>query len=234
MSGRSATFVLLGIVIAVVAAGAAMRAPRLADPLIDRLVSLEPRPTYRQRGFERMLAAHYAEVDRLVPPGATLVVGDSLLMAIPGVLVPTGVNLSIGGETMARLAARLGGIASRQRAAAVVLGGGTNDLLEGRDTPAILEAWRQALAMVPETARVVCVGVPDGPAGRLDRPRVATLNAGIDEHCRARGGHMVHIALGRGEFGDGAFDADGVHLTLSTRFLLARAIARALGDGPPR
>lgn len=200
---------------------------RLGDALLWRLERWQSAPTLSQRLFERRTIAHQLNVDRLVPRGALLFFGDSHLQTLPTGGLAQAYNFAIGGETAQRLSRRLDRYTSLPLARAVVLGAGTNDLIEGRTPEDVRQAWAAMLDRMPASAQVVCVGIP-GPSAA---PAVA-VNASVAEMCRQRGHAMVDVVPGQGAFARAAMGADALHLDATGSLLLLQAIEAALSKKP--
>lgn len=195
---------------------------RLSDALLWRLERWQPAPTVSQRLFERRTIAHQLNVDRLVPRGAVLFFGDSHLQTLPTGGLAQAYNFAIGGETAQRLSQRIDRYASLASARAVVLGAGTNDLIEGRSAEDVRLAWSAILDRVPASARVVCVGIPGVPTG------AAEVNERVAGLCRQRGHAVVAAVPGQGALARAAMAPDGLHLDATGSLALLQAIEAAL------
>lgn len=199
----------------------------LSDALWWRLERWQSAPTVSQRLFERRSIAHQLNVDRLVPRGAILFFGDSHLQTLPLGGLAQAYNFAIGGETAQRLSQRLGRYTSLPSARAVVLGAGTNDLIEGRTPEDVSVAWGSILDRMPASAQVVCVGIP-APSGA---PAQA-VNASVAEMCRQRGHAMVDVVPGQGALARASMASDGLHLDAIGSLLLLQAIEAVLIKNP--
>ncbi|MBA4213458.1 MAG: hypothetical protein C0449_10290 [Polaromonas sp.] len=203
--------------------------PQWIDGLVWRFEQLEPMPRLRQRMVEREALSQHLVQDRLVPTGATLLFGDSHLQALPPSAFALGHNFAVGGESAARLSARLPAFRSVQEAAVVVLGGGTNDLLEGHGVVDVLAAWTRSLDAIPASTRVICVGIPEPSSLGPRALAVAEVNLGADALCRSRGHPFVAVQPKREGVWSGAdLLPDGVHLNHSGQRLLVEKINEAI------
>lgn len=200
---------------------------RLSDALLWRLERWQSAPTVSQRIFERRSITHHLNVDRLVPRGAVLLFGDSHIQTLPTGGLTQAYNFAIGGETAQRLSRRLDRYTSLPPARAVVVGAGTNDLIEGRTPEEVRLAWSAILDRMPGTAQVVCVGIPVAPGGPAD-----VVNASVAEMCRQRGHAVVAVVPGQGAFARASMAADGVHLDATGSLLLLQAIEALLTKKP--
>lgn len=203
--------------------------PHWIDALVWRFEFLESSPRLSQRIFERQMLSHQLAQDRLVPPGATLLFGDSHLQALPPAAFARGHNFSVGGESAARLSIRLPRFQSVQEAAALVLAGGTNDLLEGHGVPDVLNAWTRSLDAIPAKVRVVCVGIPESLSSSPRALQVAATNQGVSALCSARGHAFVAVQPKRpGAWSQADLLPDGVHLDQAGQVLLVGQINEAI------
>jgi lysophospholipase L1-like esterase len=208
--------------------------PGVADAALWRLERYQPLPTLTQRVFERRLLAHHMDQDRLVPKGATLFFGDSHIQTLPVGGIAQAYNFAIGGETAERLAKRLGRYRSLPDARAVVVGTGTNDLLEGRTREQLASAWEAILGRLPASALVVCVGLPQNDAHPVRGPAHAASNDLILALCRDRGHPTIDVVPGTGGFERAAFAPDGLHLNADGSLQLLRTIEKTLMEGKSR
>lgn len=105
-----------------------------ADELVrDRLVTarlIPPRSNVTDPSRAPMLAV-YDRTDHLVPAGATVLIGDSIVFRAP-FAGPCIANRGIGGERSDQLLANLDRWPSIDRAGAVVIAIGTNDVWQRR------------------------------------------------------------------------------------------------------
>ena len=203
---------------------------RLSDAALWRLERWQAAPTVSQRLFERRTVAHQLNVDRLVPTGAVLFFGDSHLQTLPTGGLTQAYNFAIGGETAQRLGQRLDRYTSLPSARAVVIGAGTNDLLEGRTPAEVQQAWRSILDHLPRSARVLCVGIPMGPGPSTGAQ--AQVNGLVAEMCRQRGHSMITVVPGMGGFAKAAMAFDGLHLDATGSLLLLQTIEALLTEKP--
>lgn len=136
----------------------------------------------------------YDRGDRLVPTGATVILGDSIALRAP-FKGPCVVNRGIGGERSDQLLANLERWPSLGRAGAVVLAVGTNDVWQWR--PETLE--RNVAAILERIeAPVLLIGL----TANLDG--VDEANEILRRTCRANCTYFKPVAA-RAE--------DGIHLT---------------------
>lgn len=208
---------------------AVLASPGLAERLLWRVDAWQPRPTLSQRVYERRLLAHQLAQDQRLPAGAVLLFGDSHLQSLPAGLWPLAHNFAIGGESAERLALRLPRFAAVARARALVLGTGTNDLLEGQPPPAVARSWRAILDAMPASATVVCLEIPINPRQPERAALERRLNQLIAEQCRERGHRVVPGTLF--ETGDW-FAPDGLHLNPAGSLRWQHRIHNALEETP--
>ena len=101
------------------------------------------------------LAAH----DRAVPPGAVLLLGDSIMAEVPpGLVDGRAENLAIPGETLHMLSRRLPVLRSLEQARAIVLGIGVN-YLKYRPAPTSAADYAALLIRLPGGVPVLMLSV---------------------------------------------------------------------------
>mgnify|MGYP001184990969 CR=1 FL=1 len=217
------TILVLGVVLVLLLAALASSA-WMTDGLLWRFEALEKSPRLSQRAHERLALGLHRTQDALIAPGTVLLFGDSHLAALPVSLLGRAHNFALGGLSAGRLADHFADYASIQRAGGIVLGAGTNDLVEGAGASAVLSAWSRLLAALPAQVPALCVGIPE-PAGAGPWPdAIALINRGVQDRCAARGLRFLAITPGRGAWAGIGWAADGVHLDSDGSRLLARLI----------
>lgn len=227
--GLFCLWLLLALLGAAAVAGiVVVRSPALTDAILWRVDSLSGMPTLTQRIYEKQLVRHHLVQDRLIPTGSVLFFGDSHLQALPVGVLAEAYNFAVGGETAQRLASRMGAFRSLPGARAVVLGAGTNDLLEGHSVAEVAASWQRLLGNVPPSVAVVCVGIPLNRATGAYFERVNDLNRTISEQCQARRGKFIAVVPGEGHFAAAGFLQDGVHLDAAGAMLLLNRIQSIL------
>ena len=140
--------------------------------------------------------AEQAALDGATPPGAVLLLGDSIMSQVPPGSVGAGVrNFGINGDTTAILRLRLATLRSLATARAAVFAVGVNDL-KFRPQEEIVANYAALLAAVPERVGVVVVSVlpVDEAVERIRRrpdlrnAAIAALNARLQPMCAQRAG----------------------------------------------
>lgn len=202
--------------------------PEWTDGLIWRYEILEPKPNLSQRVFERRMLSHQLAQDSLVPAGATLLFGDSHLQALPPSALPKAHNFSMGGESAERLAQRLPHFKSLKQASAVVLSGGTNDLLEKRSVESVTLAWSNLLNHMPANAHVLCVGIPEPIPTAPHAEHIAQVNRAIQQLCLSRNHMFIAVQPQAEAWLDSRLMADGIHLDRPGQLKLLSKISAAL------
>ena len=190
---------------------------------------------------ERMMVYH-RWMDPVIPDGSVIFIGDSITQSLPVcAVVPNGVNWGIGGDTTVGVLRRLREYRSLERAQAVVLAIGVNDL-PWRSDEAILATWDEILAALPSgTPLLVSAMLPfdsriwkgvgvDGTARRLH------LNAEVKSRVAARGGQWVD-ASSRLEDETGCLQlgfhtGDGIHLSPEGYQVWIEALREAIAQLP--
>lgn len=191
---------------------------------------------------------HHLYRDGSVPPGSVLIFGDSLAQGLHAPSVaPNAVGYGIGGDTAAGALRRLPRYRSVDRAGAVVLAFGANDV-EAFDDETIVRNFRELVAAIPTSVPVVIgAALPvDEPLQRAGsgrrQARLARLNASLRRLAESSP-RLSHVDVwdrlidARGQLADRFHTGDGVHLSPAGYALwsaaLRRAVARALGAAAP-
>lgn len=137
--------------------------------------------------YQRMTRYH-ERMDGSVPREAVLFIGDSITQGLCVAAVhPHGVNYGIGSDTTAGVLHRLNLYASVDRAAAVVLAIGVNDLRRRDDAAILVNIERIRDHVCARTALLVSAILPLDERNESVAPgvnkRIAALNAGIAHLC---------------------------------------------------
>lgn len=124
---------------------------------------------------QKMMTYHQ-QMDSVVPDESVIFIGDSIIQSLPvSAVVPNGVNYGIGGDTTVTVLKRIPEYKSLDRAEAVVLLIGINDL-RWRSNPEILETFGILLQKIPEGPKVFIVSIlPVNPTRRAIVAENATL-----------------------------------------------------------
>lgn len=110
-------------------------------------------PHYRQ------MVKYHRRIDASVAPESTLLIGDSLLQALPtSRLIAPAVNYGIGQDTTLGLLQRLPIYQSMATAETIILLIGINDLFV-RDVSETVSNYRRVLEQLPECKRVIAVSL---------------------------------------------------------------------------
>ncbi len=124
----------------------------LARPgLLRRVAKKLGLPDGNQRWFYEQTVAFHRRMDDCVPDQAVLFIGDSFIQGLCVTEVAAkSINYGIGGDTTEGLLARLPHYPSLNRARAVVVSVGENDLRKGRTPADINLSYGRILARLPE------------------------------------------------------------------------------------
>jgi lysophospholipase L1-like esterase len=197
----------------------------------------------------------HAQRDRSVPPGATLLLGDSIIAGLDQRLVaPGAVNFGAGGDTIRTLRVRLLALRSIDAAAVAVLGVGINDL-KYRSAPEIVADYEGLLRALPPALPLIIVSVLpiNERMSEVRRRRylrneyIRPINAGMKRLCDQRPGcRFLDVWPTMAEATEGGLRAslhgpDGLHLSAAGNKVLSGLIAAALrqrgsaatGETPP-
>ncbi len=187
--------------------------------------------------YTRMMRYH-EYMDGSVPAGAVLFVGDSITQGLcTAAVCGAGVNYGIGSDTTVGVLGRLPKYASMDRAAAVVVAIGVNDLRR-RDNAEILANYRKIAELITPRAPLIFSAVlpvdervkPESPGMNA---RILELNRGLAEICAAtRNCRLVDVtaglADGTGNLAPEHHVGDGVHLGDKGYAVWIKALAEAV------
>ncbi len=201
-------------------------APILAAALIVLAFTMRPR-AQTIKGQEitdhyRTMLRYQIRMDGNVPDHSVIFIGDSLTEGLcTDAVISPSVNYGIGSDTTAGVLARLPEYHSLERAAAVVLEIGVNDM-NFRSNAEIIQNYRRILKSFPDGVPVICVGVLPvnesiyhGPA--VTNARIRDLNAAIKTLC-SENPHWLFLDSGAslvdnaGNLSAPFQDGDGIHL----------------------
>jgi lysophospholipase L1-like esterase len=172
--------------------------------------------------FHRMLRFH-RRMDGNVPEGAVLFIGDSITqgLCVSAVSSPS-VNYGIGNDTTVGVLQRLSDYSSIEKASAVVLAIGINDM-KRRSNDEILDNYRAIIERIPNTTPVVfSAALPldeeskDERQGR-NQNRIRPLNSSIEHLANAKN-NVFFVDAGPllvdkfGNLANDYYDGDGLHL----------------------
>jgi lysophospholipase L1-like esterase len=193
--------------------------------------------------WRQQLRAHYRRLDANTPAGATIFLGASTVQGLNAAQVRAcHANFGIGGETARELVARLDDYGSLDRAAAVVVMTGLNDVLR-RDDADLADHYRRLLARLPADPPVILSSLPRlSPAterGRSFAPAVVRANEQARAACGSR--HNCRFVDLHGAMSPlvTLTERDGIHLdaagyALWSRLLRDALAATGVGERPCR
>ncbi|MCP5002955.1 MAG: hypothetical protein GY941_03255 [Planctomycetes bacterium] len=199
----------------------------LKSNFIDRVQSklgiqqAELHPEITQH-FHRRLCYH-RRMDGNVPDGAVIFIGDSITQGLcVSATVSPSVNYGIGSDTTVGVLQRLPNYRSIDRASAIVLAIGINDITR-RSNDEILENYRNIIEQIPKTTPVVFSAVlpldensRDKWQGR-NQDRIRGLNSSMKHLAKAER-HVFFVDAGpllvdrSGNLADKYHSGDGIHL----------------------
>jgi lysophospholipase L1-like esterase len=172
--------------------------------------------------FQRMLRYH-RRMDGNVPDGAVIFIGDSITQGLcVSAVVSPSVNYGIGSDTTLGVLQRLADYKSVNRASAVVLAIGINDM-KRRSNEEILKNYRSIIEHIPKTIPIVISAVLpldeelDQEWQGRNQDRIKGLNSSI-ESLANRDSRIFFVNVGpllvdaSGNLADQYHDGDGVHL----------------------
>jgi lysophospholipase L1-like esterase len=217
-------WVLFIILVALIAS--ALSNPNLADNLLWRFELSERQPSLTQRSFEHRMQKHSLYVEQGLKLGTPLFFGDSHLQLIPPDGSRWAANFGIGGQTMKRMVENVPKFKSISTASVVFINGGENDLLAGDSVESISGYWQNLLDRLPKVKNLVCVGLPEADAPRVNASQVKLLNERISDVCRRNDGKFLAIQIGVGEFKLEHMASDNLHLSWAATQKLARLMEK--------
>lgn len=189
-------------------------------------------PPVIQSHLENMMTTLQLRGDSLVTTGDVVLFGDSHLQAVPAARIVSSVNYAIGGETVQKLARRIGRYSSLSKVSAVVLLAGRNDLSALMTPPEIEQSMSRVLAQIPLTAKVIMVAIPPATdtqhlvSTRLETNQRFKKLCGARETCRFIS--LEKLAAPDGRLQQDYDSGDGIHLNTKGYETLLLAIKAAL------
>lgn len=207
--------------------------PHLIDEQRWRSLQLQSEPNPFVSEMHRVLRT----LDRDAPVGRVILLGDSQFQRMDGSLLPFPMlNLAIGQDTIRNMHGRLEDYRSIDQARVLIIWGGVNDLLRGRDSDQIATDMKTLLAKAEKVDRIILLSIPqlaedfDGP---ITSQAIASLNKMLAQTCS---GNCTFLDLSR-DLSDQKghlrpdFDfGDGLHLNRAGHALVAERIATTLAE----
>lgn len=183
-------------------------------------------PAYVYKG-PRILAdkmqSFYERVDKNVPKGSVIVIGDSLVQGLCVGSVCLGdakriaVGFGIGGDTLEGITTRLKRLSATLSASIIVVEGGINDLFTGASDDEFKARYLNLLDAIPQGIPFVSVLMFPVMDGRwsVGNDRIEQLNRWISDKVSEKGGRVCDIGrvlLDNGELSSRYHIGDGLHL----------------------
>ena len=182
----------------------------------------------QNRLWQGRLRAHYRRLDGSTPAGAVVFLGASSVQGLNASAVRScTASFGIGGESAAQLAARVGDYRALDRAGAVVVMTGLNDVLRG-DGATVGASVARLLAALPAGTPVLL----SSTARIADPARAAAVdraNAAMRAACR-RHAACRFVDLQAAMTDPALLEPDGIHLSPAGYALWARLLRAALDD----
>jgi len=195
-------------------------------------------PSEITQHFKRMLCYH-ARMDGNVPDGAVIFIGDSITqgLCVSAIACPS-VNYGIGSDTTVGVLKRLPSYKSIQRASAIVIAIGINDM-RYRSNEDILRNYAAIAKQIPEDVPVIFSAVlpideevRDQWQGRR-RARIKALNADLETLTKQHE-NLFFVDAGpllvdeNGNLADQYHVGDGVHLNTAGNAIWIEELRRAI------
>jgi lysophospholipase L1-like esterase len=172
--------------------------------------------------YQHMIGTH-ARMDANVPKGAVVFIGDSITQGLClSAIVPTSVNYGIGGDTTVGVLQRLQIYGSLQKAGAVVVAIGVNDLKYNSTNEEILRNYANIIEQMPEDIPIILSAIfPIDEEIRTLWPgwnqRILALNTDLKALALKSKNHFFTdtgrlLVDTKGNLADTYHDGDGIHL----------------------
>lgn len=182
----------------------------------------------------------YRAIDVDLPPETLLVIGDSQIQRMDvSLLTAPAINFGIGGDTLRHMAHRISEYHAKDKARAVVLLGGVNDLLQGRTPQDVAASLAQFRSQIPANTPLYVLALPPLRAGTHPSltsdflPLIGETNRllakGCSGSCRFIDSTKL-LADDRGALRSDFDAGDGLHLNRSGHSQLAEAVNHVLGS----
>lgn len=193
-------------------------------------------------GPERNIAQAHAmframETDR--PSGRLLLIGDSQMQRMDtSLLARPALNFGIGGDRLAAMAERLHAYDYRERASAVVLWGGVNDLLRGDAPKDVAAALGDVRAYMPVAKPLYVVAISPVRSGLETglTERIAATNRLLAQGCRGACRFVdttARLSTAAGTLVPDYDSGDGLHLNRRGHAQVAAALDELLARTAP-
>jgi hypothetical protein len=202
----------------------ALLSPRVADGLLWRIEKLERTPSMGQRAFEVRMERYFLWFEQFLEADKVVFFGDSHLQLIPPASTEWAANFAVNGQPISRMVERVPKFASLNKAPAIFINGGENDLSHGSSVEQIATYWKQLLTNLPNTKKLICVGLPEAAGPRREAEKVRELNLKIATVCAQAGAKFLALKMGEGAFVNHRLADDSVHLSRPAMFQLAKVM----------
>lgn len=186
----------------------------------------------------RDMVSYHKRIDGNVPDGAVIFIGDSLTQGLcVSAIAPVAVNYGIGNDTTVGVLKRLHDYQSINRAKAVVLAIGINDM-EFRGNDEILLNIKAIRSCIPSTVPVVISGVlPVDIAEPLswEEGRIAALNTDLNGFAESTASTIfldsgALMKDGEGRLKRALHIGDGVHLNAAGNEIWIKSLKKVLAE----
>lgn len=189
--------------------------------------------------FYNRLLIYHTKIDKSVPPGAIVFIGDSIMQGIcVSAIASPSVNYSISGDTTYGVLKRLAVYSSIENASAVVIAIGVNDM-EFRSNTEILRNYSAMSKLIPKKVPVIFSAVLPIDENVLDKRlrrnqnRIKKLNSQLQKLV-AKSENRFFVDVGpllidtKGDLADKFHVGDGVHLSEYGNTVLINQLKKAI------
>lgn len=193
--------------------------------------------TPRFSSWYRTMVGYHLRMDKNVPDNAVVFIGDSITqgLATSAIAVPS-INYGIGGDTSYGVMNRISRYTSIQRASAVVIAIGFNDVDKSFDRD-ILENYKKIIGFIPENVPVVIGAIlpVDEKVERLVgiNKRIAEINERLRSLVKMRSNIQfvdptADLIDPNSNLKSYFHEGDGIHLSPSGYDILIKKLKKAI------
>ena len=194
------------------------------------------------RSFYHEMVSYHSRIDKNIPAGAHLFVGDSTIQSLcTSCITPLAINFGIGRDTTAGVLNRLPQYTALQGARSLFLSIGINDF-KFRKTDEIIRNYQDILFLVPPDTEVVVNAIwPVNPTIKkqwLGYPaQIETLNKELEKICsEQRNCHYFditgHLKDENGFLKESLQAGDGIHLNKKGYAIVINELKKLYSGSP--
>jgi len=169
--------------------------------------------------YVQNMIRYYLWMDELVPEKSVVFLGDSITQSlVTAAVAPYAINYGIGGENTAELLDAIPSYKSLDRASAIVLAIGINDLAQGMKE-GLNDRYQRIVAALPRENTLIWSSVMPAKGWKINSLDIVEANRTIKTLCQKRENCVFvdtwsFLADANGQMIQHYFHGDGVHLSL--------------------